>query len=277
MAQGIVAFREAARMAEFRLFLKALWQHGGEAVSGIMFTVLGLVWAGLAVFYPNLSTWTVKPWMVVVFGVGLVFLAAFRAWRDEHRAKEKAESTLEQRQAEDRGIDMKCAEIKFDLITEPSDGLLAVLDVQRIVNGSTRDVVLEVSLVAPAYRLGTFSMNLTSPAIDSPHDRVQATVPQFHHIINLKAKSGLGRGYFLFFFGYKQFQGPFWPKRFASYTREEFAKQIYDSELYIELIDRANGTKFPTVLAPGTLDKQLKRREMEAADSKATEQVTTSA
>lgn len=77
----------------FRPFLRAVWVHSKETVTGVGFSLAGLTADVLLAVEPDVffAAWSVKPWMV--WGVGLCVLgyAAFLAWRDERAARIVAE------------------------------------------------------------------------------------------------------------------------------------------------------------------------------------------
>src|SRR6185436_15488478 len=90
-------------MAEFRLFLLALWRHGTEFLMGVLFAIGGLV---LQLFFWAYSiNVAFRPWIIWLPGIILLFVNAFSAWRDEYRARRKIEA--EQLRAQEFSIEIK--------------------------------------------------------------------------------------------------------------------------------------------------------------------------
>ena len=64
-------------------FLSKTLTHGKQAITGFAVTVTGLTWQAAGWANPNLTAPVFKPAFVWVTGLVLMFLSAFRAWRDE--------------------------------------------------------------------------------------------------------------------------------------------------------------------------------------------------
>jgi hypothetical protein len=249
-------------MAEFWEFLQAIWRHSGQAVTGVLFTVAGLVWAAIAKFIPSVGQWNIRPSMVVALGVLLLFHAAFMSWRDERRARLKADADVHKLKADEYGIEMDCSYISFswEKHAELPEGVLVILDVNRIVNGNTKDAVIEAKLVAPLWRSSNLIVSTNAKPLLSIPEGIKTKRPPLDRIINLPPKKGIGPGYFLFFFSYEKFkQFIFLPESHRQKSLDEFAELVTESELQIELVDRANQQYIPPIPAPGTLEKRSLR------------------
>lgn len=180
----------------------------------------------------------------------------------------RAESELADRRSRDHGIHMECSQITFKWDSDPElpEGILVALDVERIVNGNTEDAALEIKMSAPVLRpsLGGATLSTSTRALSRSVESVRSTRPQLQPIINIPRKQGVGPGYLLFFFPYEGFKKfPLLPEARRNVTLDEFATIITESELQIEMVDRANKKYIPPVLAPGTLLKRSKRLERE--------------
>jgi hypothetical protein len=213
-------------------------------------------------------------WQIPV-GLGLLALsyrfirAPYEIHLAMHSALTKAETELVRQQAEEHGIELACSEISlsWEDHADLPPGVLVALDVERIVNGNSRDAVLDVKLVAPLWRRGAFAVNTSSRPLLHPIGSVVARRPLLPPLINLPKKQGIGPGYFLFFFSYQSWKEmSFIPNRDRQGNLGDFAKLISDSELLVEFVDRGNNILIPPFPAPGTLRKRFDRQQREAKE-----------
>jgi hypothetical protein len=247
-------------VALFITFLRAVGKHALEAVLGVVFTLGGLTLQLYTWTHPSFAV-PYRPWMLWLPGVWLWLLCAFDAWRDEHARANEAERQLTTLRAQDRGIEVKCAEMRFawDQIPGLPDGVLVALDIASIVNGNTRDAIIATKLAAPLWRIGDFTSYVSMPPLVSTVSIVEAKTEQLRPLINLPAKRGVGPGHFLFFFPFEASMFAFVPPKATPATLDAFAELLIRSEMYLELTDRATGERLPHVPAPGTWSKRVQR------------------
>ncbi|MBI2862616.1 MAG: hypothetical protein HYX89_07340 [Chloroflexi bacterium] len=71
-------------MRKLSLFLRAAARHWFATVTGSVFGFGGLAWEAVRWKWPTVTLPSFEPWLLWAPGIGLLFVAAFLAWRDEH-------------------------------------------------------------------------------------------------------------------------------------------------------------------------------------------------
>lgn len=189
----------------------------------------------------------------------------------EDSARAKASDEMSRHGSEEHGFEFEFSRMSFSWEDHPDipPGVLVALDVERIVNGNSKDAVLDLKMVAPLWRNGPFAINTSCRPLLSAVGPVVARRPILPPLINLAGKQGIGPGYFLFFFSFKSWKEEiFIPDSDRQGTLEDFAKIIHAAELQVEFVDRANKVYIPPVLAPGTLSKRVERQQREIREAR---------
>lgn len=103
-------------LAEVSAFVSSVLAHGAVVATGTAASVLSLAWSAATKKWTRLGEWRFQPWMLGTFGLALLFVGTFLAWRDEHRAH----SDLARQLAD--------ARIQADAAIDERDRLHALLD-----------------------------------------------------------------------------------------------------------------------------------------------------
>jgi hypothetical protein len=194
--------------------------------------------------------------------------SADRSLLDVRAALSEAQSALMTIRAENKGVELVCSRrsLSWGPVSDLPPGILVALDIDRLVNGNTFSVVLDIKLVVPLWQpSGAFSVTTNCQPLVRSVAHVRSTLPQLPPLVNLNAKQAIGPGFFLFFFSLSGLKNASdWvPESARATSLDDFAELIKESEAEVHMTDVANRVVLSPVPLPGTSEKRLRRLDKE--------------
>jgi hypothetical protein len=127
---------EPGETSDLRLFFRAIKKHTVEAVTGVGFSLVSVLWGIAQWARPTLAVPLFRPWMLALAGIALLTRAVYFAWRDEHEARVQAESAATANRSDFQGFINQMA------IDDPVNGLCDVYALVSVENRGDRPSIL---------------------------------------------------------------------------------------------------------------------------------------